>query len=693
MEQTKEKQKKKMPRGAKIAIIIVSIVLVLAILATVTVGAAIGLIGVLFVGGAAATVGALIYFDVFSMDDLEEFFLDDMPEILEEFFMDDIPEFFEELFSEIKGYFIERPMSFEEIYGNLEKIATEDIELDKAEGEEETRALLSECFDEAESIYNGPLFRGLYCENEGDGEWWCIVAFECGHESGATELRNIISENFYDEDWANITYHIEGSVLLVGTSQDAINMALGEGTHINTDTNVNGGHNHNSSNTNTDEKPNNGTNTDINTNICNHSYDNDCDSACNSCGEEREVPHNMSCMGTIEPTCASEGYDVYECPYCHLIERRNFTAPNPNVSDHSFEFVVVVSPTCESGGYGHYFCSECGTQAEGEWTIYLPLGHNYDNGYCTVCGCEQIELYTRVDDDTILFGEYPQTKVTDSTEKATLNSLAGTLPTSENEYDWTSYGYYINGSVSNFMWYIDVESGGERYRGVYFTSYRPYNTTNSSSTSNSRQDDNGYYTSTVYWFKYEPISWTILSEINDTALIFCDMVIDSQEYYPSTSSHTVNGTTIYANNYEYSTIRKWLNETFLNTAFDELQKGIILTTTVDNSEESMEYDSLYACDNTEDKIFVLSVQEATNSEYGFTSDETRIKNATDYAKIQGVYVDTSYGGADWWMRSPNPWDDYIVRAVRFGGSTQADFASVGACASNGVVPALWIQLD
>ncbi len=96
----------------------------------------------------------------------------------------------------------------------------------------------------------------------------------------------------------------------------------------------------------------------------------------------------------------------------------------------------------------------------------------------------------------IYFGTYPQTEVTDSTVKSTLTSMSGTLPTSSNSQAWTSYGYYINGSVSNLMWYIDLNYNGEKYRGVYFTSYRP-DTTTISSTSKRYQDDNGYSTSKI----------------------------------------------------------------------------------------------------------------------------------------------------------------------------------------------------
>ena len=79
--------------------------------------------------------------------------------------------------------------------------------------------------------------------------------------------------------------------------------------------------------------------------------------------------------------------------------------------------------------------------------------------------------------EKITFGSYPQTKVTEASLTATLNTKAGTLPTSDNSQAWTSYGYYQNGSNSeDYMWYIDVEDGGEKYRGGYFTQYRPTDT-------------------------------------------------------------------------------------------------------------------------------------------------------------------------------------------------------------------------
>ena len=76
--------------------------------------------------------------------------------------------------------------------------------------------------------------------------------------------------------------------------------------------------------------------------------------------------------------------------------------------------------------------------------------------------------------------------------------------------------------------------------------------------------------------------------------MLCDMIIDSQQF------------DISKNNYEESTIRKWLNQTFYNTAFNEIQKQSIFTTTVDNRAVSTGYSSnQYVCLNTKDKIFEI----------------------------------------------------------------------------------------
>ena len=355
-----------------------------------------------------------------------------------------------------------------------------------------------------------------------------------------------------------------------------------------------------------------------------------------------------------------------ELTYTFIVtaENKTFTAKFEKCTSHTLNDNCV--------------CTRCGA------TAHTPN----DNCVCTVCGKTVHGIkdgnYCR-HGNNIYFGTYPQSKVTDSTLTSALTTLAGTLPTSSNSADWTSYGYYISGNVSNFMWYIDKEYSGEKYRGVYFTSYRPYWCTYSSSTGNTYQDDNGYYTSTVYWFKYEPIKWRILKESDGKALILADLALDSQQF-------DYTGGYSYSNNYANSTIRAWLNNKFYNTAFTSLQKDLIEITNVDNSVSSTGYSSNpYVCENTEDNVFLLSYKEASTY---LTSDSERQMKSSDYAKSQGCsqWTDSSYkGNCDWWLRSPC--DDYsdsardVSRDGLIGGNYYVHDTHYG------VLPALVIRLS
>ena len=318
--------------------------------------------------------------------------------------------------------------------------------------------------------------------------------------------------------------------------------------------------------------------------------------------------------------------------------------------------------------------------------------------------------------DTILFGSYPQSDVTNEPIAETLNALLDTdkdgnidkLPESGEYYSngWTSYEYYINANKENYMWYMDVEEDGEKYRGVYFEQYRPV-AQYGSDASKFYQERYGYVENTVYWFRYDPITWTVIEETSDgKAFIVCDMIIDAQAFQKDSeellsdvqcSYNTSDGVPegIYANNYEYSTIRKWLNETFYDTAFNELQKKIILTTTVDNSKGSAGYGTsaaagVIACQNTLDEIFLLSYNEASNID--------RLKKTSEYAMSQGAYADGN-GLGWWWLRSfrlqgsgyvtTNSWAAQMITSA--GAFTYLSWNS-GTGSNFGIVPATWIQL-
>ncbi len=319
---------------------------------------------------------------------------------------------------------------------------------------------------------------------------------------------------------------------------------------------------------------------------------------------------------------------------------------------------------------------------------------------------EEEAMYTRidatgnkaVDGSYILFGNYPQSEVTDGALKESLTDVVGALPLKSGAVGWRSYEYYTgmegSGASSNsadFMWYKDIESDGMRYRAVYFTGYRPYWTSYSSTPTNTHQVDNGYYTEMLYFFRYEPIKWRILTEESGQALLLCEMLIDSQEFYHATDNRSVSGETVYANNYEHSDIRTFLNKMFYETAFNEYQKGLIQLTTVDNSAATTSNSSnAYACRNTQDRVFLPSYRDMVNTSYGFTSepigDPLREKKTTDYAQCQGAYTRQStegLGNGSWWLRSPNFNSGELSQYVYYNGYAAEDrtvnFTYLGVC--------------
>lgn len=208
------------------------------------------------------------------------------------------------------------------------------------------------------------------------------------------------------------------------------------------------------------------------------------------------------------------------------------------------------------------------------------------------------------------FGSYPQSEVKDSATITALNAAAGTLPTSSEFNGWTDYEYspcraedYLYDD--SFMWYKDISYGGEKYRGVYFTSYRSmFDAENDFRYwgRDSVQELCGYATGVCYWFKYEPLKWRILTQKDGKAFLLCDRPIDSQSYQSSAYIEDVDedGNFIYRieyedyrvtedasiNNYEYSSIRKWLNHNFYSTAFNSEQQSKILPAIIDNSPKS-----------------------------------------------------------------------------------------------------------
>ena len=371
----------------------------------------------------------------------------------------------------------------------------------------------------------------------------------------------------------------------------------------------------------------------------------------------------------------------------------SFAMPSENKS------LTAKFALCQNHALDQYcYCAKCG----------LTVHTTDENCVCSACGKT---VHGATDGgycrhgSTVYFGSYPQTLVTDNALTGVLLSASGIRPTENRCRNWTSYRYQDeeDNYAKDYMWYIDVPYQGETYRGVYFTSLRPRTTqAQKHSVDGSCQDENGYEEGKFYWFKFEPIQWTLLEEEDGEALLLCDMILDSRVYYPSgeTMPFEHNGGVGYYDEYALSNLRLWLNDAFYDTAFAPLQKQIIAMTTVDNGINSVkphiehsgwEYGGIHVGDATQDNVFLPSVYEMTDPAYGFNENElemdaARSKVGTDYAKAQGLNVTERSRGVinAYWTRTPR-------YAVRDDGMMVDSMSSV--CGYVGVVPALRIRLN
>ena len=180
----------------------------------------------------------------------------------------------------------------------------------------------------------------------------------------------------------------------------------------------------------------------------------------------------------------------------------------------------------------------------------------------------------------------------------------------------------------------------------------------------------------------EAIEWTVLDKDGMSLLLISKQALDCQQYNTSYTDVT----------WESCSLRKWMNGTFLNKAFNAEEQAQIQNTTV-SADKNPEYNTNPG-NATTDKVFLLSINEV---EKYFNSDEARKCAPTAYAKAQGAYTSDSYKTASgaatcwWWLRSPGS-SQGSAATVNHGGSVICNGYSV-IYDTDAVRPALWINLD
>lgn len=259
------------------------------------------------------------------------------------------------------------------------------------------------------------------------------------------------------------------------------------------------------------------------------------------------------------------------------------------------------------------------------------------------------------------FGEWPQTKIASG---VTVNESIS------KENGLFTYYYGSDGA-----WYV------KQAENAYVADY-----TYSDGTTVAQGGTNYQY------FKVEPIKWCVLTtNYNGSGkkLLLAENILSNIQFYNSTADHgsSVN-ITVHANNYEHSRIRAYLNGIKYDIngeCNDFVGKGVFQTAFTDSSQSQIANTTVMVGSDaiTNNKVFLLSIEEATSSDFGFNETSSRIRNTTDFAKASGAV-------SAYWLRSPS--EDGNGQAYSIGSDGVGGRITVhGGNAHYGVLPAICID--
>ena len=203
-----------------------------------------------------------------------------------------------------------------------------------------------------------------------------------------------------------------------------------------------------------------------------------------------------------------------------------------------------------------------------------------------------------------------------------------------------------------------------------------------------------------YFFIVEPIRWRVLSgdpTKDEEVLLLSEDVLSSGLFRADTTVRSFEGSTVYANNWEYSDLRHYLNNGFYDEAFKGGERKFIVSTTIDTGEKTAHFERYANGKPCVDKVFLLSYADTANRSYGWnhwtiTEDTRKIGKATDYAKALGAYASLNGGeehdAAHWWLRSAGDFEGRasVTSAIGTVGTYAVD------CTSIGIRPAITVKL-
>ena len=183
----------------------------------------------------------------------------------------------------------------------------------------------------------------------------------------------------------------------------------------------------------------------------------------------------------------------------------------------------------------------------------------------------------------------------------------------------------------------------------------------------------------------EDIEWIILDRQGDKVLLISRMALDQQPYNTKKADVT----------WETCSLRKWLNGSFYESAFDEEDKAHIINASV-TADKNPEYDTAPGND-TKDNVFILSI---TEFQKYFATTKGIMSEGTKYAIAKEKRANNTF--FLWWLRTPGRTPDTASYVVYYGSNGNpvanggADVDCTRGCSleerCGGVRPVIWADL-
>ena len=381
--------------------------------------------------------------------------------------------------------------------------------------------------------------------------------------------------------------------------------------------------------------------------------------------------HRPERLARREATCAEAGYEAYcRCANCSAALTVKYELAK---KDHTVQHIDAIAPGCTTEGRAEgRICSVCEAVLQ-EPSVLPPLGHLpriiaavpatctstglSEGEVCGRCGVILVsQQVTRALDHTPqTLPAVPATCIASGSTEGSECSVCGMTLTPQ--YTVPSLGHSFTNGVCTRCGYAGDYEG--RYEVIRFGSY---------------EQDNDLMNG------QEEIEWIVLCKEDGKALLLSRYALDCKRFQNDYMTYV---------EWEKSSIRSWLNNEFLSTAFNgEEQNRILPTTLVDDP-------------TTADRVFLLSQSEACSEKYGFSGDRTawdlsRCCRPTAYARANGCAPFGEERGiyreyCCWWLRTIAGYT-LVTTAVWFVTEYGEAQGTDNARTMLAVRPAIWIEL-